>query len=67
MDWIKSPFEVPIPTHREVMPFALLGAFGRVSVEVVSRIQEPLPTGPVLKAGPMAASDIEAMASARTV
>ena len=55
MDWIRSPFEVPIPTHSAVSPDDPVGAFGSTSVELASRIQEPAPTGPVLKAGPNAA------------
>ena len=55
MDWIRSPFDVPIPTHSEVIPEVPLGASGKRSVEVASRIHDPLPTGPVLKAGPIAA------------
>jgi hypothetical protein len=52
---MRSPFEVPIPTHSEVSPTDPVGAFGSTSVELASRIQEPAPTGPVLKAGPNAA------------
>lgn len=55
MDWIKSPVEVPMPTQRERIPFELMGNPGKTSVEVASRIKVPLPTGPVLSAGPMAA------------
>jgi hypothetical protein len=55
IDWIKSPLEVPIPTQREASPVDPVGAFGKTSVDVASRIQEPEPTGPVLNAGPMAA------------
>lgn len=55
MDWTKSPFEVPIPTQREVIPEDPLGALGRTRVEVASRMKESSETGPVLKAGPMAA------------
>lgn len=55
MDCTKSPFEVPIPTQREASPEDPLGALGRTRVEVASRMKEPSETGPVLKAGPMAA------------
>jgi hypothetical protein len=55
MDWTKSPLEVPIPTQREASPEEPLGASGRVKVEVASRMNESSETGPVLKAGPMAA------------
>lgn len=55
MDWTKSPFEVPIPTQREASPEDPLGALGRTRVEVASRMKESSETGPVLKAGPMAA------------
>ena len=55
---------MPIPTQREVSPEDPLGALGKTRVEVASRIQEPPPTGPVLKAGPMAAStEVEATAA----
>lgn len=67
IDWIKSPFEVPMPTHREASPALLLGVLGRTRVEVASRIQEPLPTGPVEKAGPMAASTEVNAAAANAV
>ena len=56
MDWIKSPLEVPIPTHRERSPELSPGTAGSTKVEVASRIQEFDETGPVLNAGPMAAS-----------
>lgn len=56
MDWIRSPFEVPIPTQRDAEPVEPLGALGRVRVEVASRMKESVATGPVLNAGPMAAS-----------
>ena len=55
IDWIRSPLEVPMPTQREASPEDPEGAFGRTRVEVASRIHEPSATGPVLKAGPMAA------------
>lgn len=57
MDWIRSPLEVPIPTHREVIASEEppLGPLGRTRVEVASRMKESSETGPVLKAGPMAA------------
>lgn len=55
MDWIKSPFEVPMPTHNDASPEEPLGALGRTRVEVDSRMKESEATGPVLKAGPMAA------------
>ncbi len=65
IDWIRSPLEVPIPTQREVMPELPLGTLGKMRVDVASRIQEPPPTGPVLKAGPMAAStEVNVMAAA---
>jgi hypothetical protein len=44
-----------MPTQREVSPDEPVGAFGNTRVETASRIQEPLPTGPVLNAGPIAA------------
>jgi hypothetical protein len=40
IDWIKSPLEVPIPTQREASPVDPVGAFGKTSVDVASRIQE---------------------------
>lgn len=66
MDWIRSPFEVPMPTQREASPELPVGALGKTRVEVASRIQEPEPTGPVLKAGPMAASTEVKAAAATT-
>ena len=67
IDWIRSPLEVPIPTHSEASPDDPVGAFGRTSVEVASRIHEPEPTGPVLKAGPIAACTEEVNAAAARV
>ena len=67
IDWIKSPFEVPIPTQSDASPELPDGAFGRTSVEVASRIHEPEPTGPVLKAGPIAALTDVVSAAAATV
>lgn len=65
IDWIRSPLDVPIPTQSEASPELPLGAFGRTRVAVASRIQDPLPTGPVLKAGPIAAStEVNATAAA---
>jgi hypothetical protein len=55
MDWIRSPFEVPMPTQREASPEEPLGAFGSTRVDVDSRMKDSEATGPVLKAGPMAA------------
>lgn len=55
IDWIKSPLEVPIPTQRDEIPEVPLGTSGRMRVEVASLIQDPSATGPVLKAGPIAA------------
>jgi hypothetical protein len=69
MDWIKSPFEVPMPTQSDASPEEPLGALGRTRVEVDSRMKESEATGPVLKAGPMAAftEAIAVMASAEMV
>jgi hypothetical protein len=69
MDWIKSPFEVPIPTQREASPDEPLGVLGRTKVDVDSRMKESEATGPVLKPGPMAAftEAIAVMASAEIV
>jgi hypothetical protein len=44
-----------MPTQREASPDEPLGVLGRTRVEVDSRIKESEATGPVLKAGPMAA------------
>jgi hypothetical protein len=55
MDWTRSPWDVPMPTHNEASPRLLVGTLGRTRVEVASRIQELEPTGPVEKAGPKAA------------
>lgn len=44
-----------MPTQREASPEEPLGALGRTRVEVDSRMKEFEATGPVLKAGPMAA------------
>lgn len=64
MDWIKSPFEVPIPTQSEASPEDPLGALGRVRVDVASLMKESEETGPVLNAGPMAAFvDLKAIAA----
>ena len=64
MDWIKSPFEVPMPTQRDVSPVEPLGALGNTRVDTASRIQEFEETGPVLKDGPKAAStEVKAMAA----
>ena len=54
IDWIKSPFDVPMPTQRDVSPEEPLGALGRTRVDVDSRMKELDATGPVLNAGPMA-------------
>jgi hypothetical protein len=69
MDWIKSPFEVPMPTHSDASPEEPLGVLGRTRVEVDSRMKESDATGPVLKAGPMAAftEAIAVMAKAEMV
>jgi hypothetical protein len=69
MDWIRSPFEVPMPTQREASPEEPLGVLGRTRVEVDSRMKESEATGPVLKAGPKAAftEAIAVMASAEIV
>lgn len=69
IDWIKSPFEVPMPTHSDASPEEPLGALGSTRVEVDSRMKESDATGPVLKAGPMAAftEAIAVMASAEMV
>ena len=65
MDCIRSPLDVPMPTQSEVMPEVPLGVSGRSSVDVASRIHEPPPTGPVLKAGPIAArADVVNVAAA---
>lgn len=45
-----------MPTQRDVSPEEPLGAWGKTRVDVDSRIQELEETGPVLKAGPKAAS-----------
>ncbi len=58
IDWIRSPFDVPMPTHSDRSPDDPVGALGRISVDVASRMNEPDATGPVLKAGPMAASAV---------
>jgi hypothetical protein len=53
-----------MPTQREVSPVESLGASGRMRVEVASRMKVLLATGPVLKAGPIAAStDVQATAA----
>lgn len=53
-----------MPTQREATPDDPLGTSGRTRVEVASRIHELAPTGPVLKAGPMAAcTEATAMAA----
>lgn len=44
-----------MPTHRDASPLDPVGAFGRMRVAVDSRIHESSETGPVLKAGPIAA------------
>lgn len=68
MDWIRSPLDVPIPTQREASPRLLLGTSGRTSVAVDSRMKVESETGPVEKAGPMAAlTDAAAAAMAETV
>jgi hypothetical protein len=67
IDWIRSPLDVPIPTQSEASPEEPEGALGKTSVEVASRIQEPEPTGPVLKAGPMAASTEAAAAATERI
>lgn len=68
IDWIKSPAEVPMPTHSEVIPEEPLGIFGRTRVEVASRMNESEATGPVLNAGPIAAfADVQAAATARRI
>lgn len=55
-----------MPTQREASPEFPLGALGKVRVEVASRIHEPDETGPVLKAGPMAAFTDPRAVTART-
>jgi hypothetical protein len=56
MPWIKSPFEVPIPTQKEISPTGGDGACGSITVDSASRMKLPAGwlTGPVLKAGPLA-------------
>lgn len=68
IDWIRSPLEVPMPTQSDVSAELEppLGALGRVRVEVDSRMNEFEATGPVLKAGPMAAFTEEMAVAART-
>ena len=44
-----------MPTQSEASPDDPLGALGRMSVDVASRMKVSEDTGPVLKAGPMAA------------
>jgi hypothetical protein len=44
-----------MPTQREASPEEPLGALGRTRVDVDSRMKESEATGPVLKAGPIAA------------
>lgn len=57
-----------MPTQREASPEDPLGALGKMSVEVASRIHELEDTGPVLKAGPMAAStDAKAAMASTTI
>jgi hypothetical protein len=53
MPWIKSPFDVPIPTQRTVFPTTGLGEFGTIKVDVASRMKLLVATGPVLNAGPL--------------
>jgi hypothetical protein len=57
---------VPIPTQREASPEFPLGALGRTRVAVDSRIKELSDTGPVLKAGPIAAFTDTIAVAART-
>lgn len=45
-----------MPTHSDRSPVEPVGALGRTSVDVDSRIKELDATGPVLNAGPIAAS-----------
>ena len=53
-----------MPTQSEASPDDPLGALGRTSVDVASRMKVSEETGPVLKAGPMAAfADLMAMAA----
>lgn len=47
--------EVPIPTHRERSPWLVEGTLGRIKVDVADLMKLPFATGPVLKAGPIAA------------
>ena len=56
MDWIRSPLDVPVPIHRDASPEDPLGFSGRTRVASASRMKELSGTGPVLKAGPIAAS-----------
>lgn len=58
MDWIKSPLEVPIPTQRDKSPVESGGVSGRIRVAIASLMNESEATGPVLKAGPIAASTV---------
>lgn len=68
MDWIRSPLDVPMPTHSEASPLLLVGTSGRTSVAVDSRMKVESATGPVDRAGPMAAlTDTAAAAMAETV
>lgn len=53
-----------MPTQRDMIPLEPEGVFGRMRVAVDSRMNEFDATGPVLKAGPKAASTV---AAARTV
>jgi hypothetical protein len=57
---------VPIPTQREASPELPLGTLGRTRVAVDSRIKELSDTGPVLKAGPIAAFTDITVVTART-
>jgi hypothetical protein len=65
---MRSPFEVPIPTHSAVSPLEPpVGALGSTSVDVASRIQERPPTGPRLNAGPKSALTLDVSAAAARV
>lgn len=63
MDWIRSPAEVPIPTHRERSPWLLAGAAGSTSVAVDCLMYVLEDVGPVLKYGPLAACAVAAPAT----
>lgn len=65
MDWIKSPLEVPMPTQRERSPLLFSLRVGRIRVDVASRMKELEATGPVLKAGPIAAFTVVKAPAAR--